>query len=332
MAGVFGQRSLQRERQLQCFRLYQENAFAYACVEALQNSLVETGFVLKRGEDEPLEEFQKFVDYHYGKFARDCLQSILLYGFVAWDTKETPKNQIVPFVIPGTHAVIHVNFGDRGEAMYTAMCTLTGKQAHGLVILDEPDLITMKIESAFSKIIPYHIFETIIVQNAIQADKRAAETPLVLENLSSLSNPWALDDFGGEVDPDEPDSTWRSLGNVHKKRVGTISETMIRLQDHYVKSLNTIGHLDSIHQSALYHKKTEESLPKMQLPPQTRVARVDFPSTRQDLKEILRLNAHRICVCLGCPTKLSSATSPSASTAARLRTLSRIGFAVSKTN
>ena len=42
----------------------------------------------------------------------------------------------------------------------------------------------------------------------------------------------------------------------------------------------------------------------MQLPPQTRVARVDFPSTRQDLKEILRLNAHRICVCLGVPYEI----------------------------
>ena len=218
MAGVFGQRSLQRERQLQCFRLYQENAFAYACVEALQNSLVETGFVLKRGEDEPLEEFQKFVDYHYGKFARDCLQSILLYGFVAWDTKETPKNQIVPFVIPGTHAVIHVNFGDRGEAMYTAMCTLTGKQAHGLVILDEPDLIAMKIESAFSKLFP-----TIFSRRSLckTQSKPTREPPRLrwCENLSSLSNPWALDDFGGRSTPTSPDSTWRSLGNVHKKRV-----------------------------------------------------------------------------------------------------------------
>ena len=302
MAFTFSQRSLLRERQLQCFRLYQENAFAYACVELLKSQLIESGFTISRGASPATDEFQEFVDLHYGSFARDCLESILLYGFVAWDVQKIEKNQAVPFVVPGTHVIVHMTSGEAGEVLYTGMSVMTGRQTTGFKMVDHPDLINMRIESSFTKIIPYHIFETVLVQNAIQADRRAAETPMVLENLSSVTSDWAMRDFDVSGDPDvNMDSTWKKSGEYLSGRMGAISESLIRLQDHYVKSLNTIGELDAVHQSSVFSKSKDEQIPKMQLPPHTRVARVDFPHTRQDLREILRLNAHRICVCLGVP-------------------------------
>ena len=42
----------------------------------------------------------------------------------------------------------------------------------------------------------------------------------------------------------------------------------------------------------------------MQLPPNTRPSRVDYPGVRRDFCEILQINAHRICVSIGIPSEL----------------------------
>ena len=266
MASLFAGRMLNREVQFIGFALYQENAFAFACVERLQSQVIRHGFSVMRGDHPSTPEFQKFVDYYYGKFVKDCVMSFLLYGFVAFDIQERSWVRI-PVVISGTHVRVHGSLTKARILLSKLMNIITQRKIEHFYMLNSPDLVNMRIESAFTKIVPFHVFETVLVQNAIVCDKRAAETPMVLENLTPTSGTWAMRDFDYRGQEAVEAEDWREMGGRHSSRVGAINESLIRMQDNYVKSLNTIGNLDSVSKSQFIEKK-DESLPRMQLPPQ----------------------------------------------------------------
>ena len=139
--------------------------------------------------------------------------------------------------------------------------------------------------------------------------------PLVLENTAANNGFWALNGLTSQdsmtshgTSISSRDTSFQdvsnSMGCEVEARMQCVDETLVRIQENYVKNLNTIGELDAMQQSKLYQKKKQENIPKLQLPPHTRVQNVSFPHTRNDLKEILRMNAQRICIALGVPPEV----------------------------
>lgn len=308
---------LDRQRQLQCYRLYQENAYAYASIDFLASTLVENGLVVTRGAANTTPAFQEVVDVHYHKFVKDCLMSAMVYGFIAWDTQMVDRS-LVPVVLPGTHIMVDA-VQEKGLLLpvYTARYTVTGERARFFSMLYPPDLVHMVVDSPLCKVLPYHIFEVSLLQNAARADRRNADTPLVLENTATQNGFWALNGLTDRQD--ELLNTHRgvtsaaaasfedmssAVGCELESRMHCVDETLVRLQENHVQNLNTVGELDALQQSKLYKKTTQSTLPRMQLPPHTRVQGVSFPTTRSDLKELLRMNAQRICIALGVPPEM----------------------------
>lgn len=308
---------LSRHRQLQCCRLLQENAYAYACVEFLSVTLVENGVVATRGGAKASPEFQAIVDKYYLQFVKDCLVSCMVYGFVAWDTQKIDK-MLVPVVLPGTHITVEVEWPKGAHIpLYVGRYTITDKLTRFFEMVYAPDLVHSVIDSPLCKVLPYHAFEILLLQNAARADRRNADTPLVLENTAGSPGFWALgnlvngkqgyiDAHQGLTSGGDPtfDDISSALGCEVESRMSCVDETMVRLQDGYVKDLNTIGELDALQQSKLYKDTEQKSLPRLQLPPHTKVQGVTFPATRNDLKDLLRMNQQRICVSLGVPPEI----------------------------
>jgi hypothetical protein len=303
---------LNRQKQLDCYQLYKENAYAYASINYLAAKLVENGIVVKRGRSAATTEFQEVVDRHYVAFARDSLVSMMVYGFIAWDTQKIDK-VCVPVVIPGTHLQIEI-IQEHGDFLptYQGRYVVNNEIVKSFRMTSPPDLVHMTIDSPLCKVLPYHIFEACLLQNAAKADKRNAETPLVLENLATKNGFWALKGISDEAEGaahaaniSSSEIPYTDIGNSMgcqvQSRMQSVDEALVRIQENYVKNLNTIGELDSMQQSKLYVKQKQETLPRMQLPPHTRVQNVNFPTTRGDLRDILRMNAQRICVAIGVP-------------------------------
>jgi hypothetical protein len=308
---------LNRQTQLQCFQLYKENAYAFASIEYLATKLVETGILVKRGDQPATREFQEIVDSHYQKFLREAVVSILLYGFVGWGIEEHERYKI-PVVLPGTHITVETIM-EKGKLLpkFIGRYSVTNRECPFFLMTHEPDLINMNIDSPICKVLTYHLFEVELLQNASKADKKAADTPLVLENTAANNGFWALQGLAEKqndiLDVHRSITSAKnasfedlssSMGCEVESRMHCVDETLVRLQENYVKNLNTIGDLDSMQYSKLYEKKKAEPLPRMQLPPHTRVQGVSFPTTRGDLKEILRMNAQRICIAIGVPPEL----------------------------
>ena len=183
---------LEPSRQLKCYQLYQENAYAYACLEFLKTKLVENGILVTRGEQVATPEFEQVVDRYYQMFVKDALISIMVYGFVAWDTQIVDRFR-VPVVLPGTHVRVNVSLKQK-EIMpvYTATYTMTNSEIPFFDMVYAPDLVNMVIDSPLCKVLPYHIFEIALLQNAARADRRNADTPLVLENTAANPGFWAM--------------------------------------------------------------------------------------------------------------------------------------------
>lgn len=80
------------------FRSHSTDPIAVACANAVKSRLLGGGIVYAadKGKAQPSEVFVEHVDRHFGSFARDAVDAILVQGFAAY----VVTDEDVPVVIP----------------------------------------------------------------------------------------------------------------------------------------------------------------------------------------------------------------------------------------
>jgi hypothetical protein len=304
-----GEGTLNESMQELVYTLYTENAYAMACIEKIVSSLTRHGIRGTRGTEEATNEFQRVIDEHYLSFCKDVIREILVFGIVAWGLEKIPSGRRVPVVSPGHITRFSYDFKKGGiKPRFSATHTMTGTRIKNVWVWMAPDLRTKSVRSPLSRCVPMHVFETQLMAHAEMVDRRIAATPLVLENTAASGGFWALRPGGYEPYATQPNTfhnlDQREAENSHFQSnfsdpVRRVDERLIELQDSYVKKLNTIGNMDAIAISRM--QGGAEEVPRMQLPPHTRVSNVSYAHTRSDLSALLSINTDRICSALNVP-------------------------------
>jgi hypothetical protein len=318
--------SLDPDAQILAHTIYTENAYAYACIERLGASVVRKGLRAFRGESPSTPEFDRILEQYYIPFCRDVIREVLVYGIVSWDTADVEGNVRVPFVVPG-HTVRYSfeHPPKSARAVVSGVYGATGAKIAYVSVWETPDFAARTICSAMMRCAQMHRFESQLMTNALEADRKIASTPLVLENTAAQSGFWALRNYQPfaaqprtfhNFDPEA------AAGEHFQQNFGDpvqrVDERLMALQDSYVQKLNTIGSVESMEFSRTQGQQHTD-VPRMQLPPHTHAANVSFSQTRGDLVGIMGINLDRICAALGVPRTLFQSQGTHQSEGALLR-------------
>lgn len=300
--------SLDPDAQILAHTIYTENAYAYACIERLSASVVRKGLRAFRGESPSTPDFDRILEQYYVPFCRDVVREILVYGVVSWDTADVEGDMRVPFVVPG-HTVRY-SYEYPKKSMHAVMSGVhgaTGAEIAYVSVWETPDFAARTVCSAMTRCVQMHRFESQLMTNALEADRKIARAPLVLENTAAQSGFWALRNYQpfaaqprtfNNFDPEA------AAGEHFEQNFGDpvqrVDERLMALQESYVQKLNTIGSVESMEFSRTQGEQHKD-VPRMQLPPHTHAANISFGQTRGDLVGIMGINLDRICAALGVP-------------------------------
>jgi len=143
------------------------------------------------------------------------------------------------------------------------------------------------------------------MSNALVADQKIANAPLVLENTAGNTGFWALKSYQPfAAQPrtfhnfDQEAAASEHFDQNFANPVQRVDERLMELQESYAHKLNTIGSVESMEFSKA-QKKQDDTVPRMQLPPHTHATNISFSQTRGDLVSLMGINLERICAALG---------------------------------
>ena len=308
--------TLSHEWQKKVKTIYEENSYAFRCVELITTNLLQNGLKFT-----PLHENNEFLmtslKQTYTTFCKDAIISLMLYGYVAWDIRRCDKYDLfgidtfLPEVTPGDYVKIQYNMEKKRSSPILKACnSFTNKEIKYFYLKDTPDFLNNKISSPFTRCIRPHIIQSQLSMNLIKSDTRNARTPLLLHNTAEKDGFWALKSF---KDDEISDETGRShfpdkIKDVRQK----ISTDQLKLAQSFTNYINTMDNIDSkavgtnlfISNGEPKEAGNGENIPRMNLPPNTQAVSVNHPDTTQHFVEIIKNCATEIAITLGVPAEL----------------------------